>query len=108
MSCAAHPAWAVYDLDALRAPLGQLRRRTRPALLPRPSARGRALTNARTHASFEDVKFVAPSVLRHRIILDYNARVEGLTTNDVVASLLDEVPFQASATPKTLQPTAST
>ncbi len=68
----------------------------------------RALMNERTHASFEDVKFVAPSVLRHRIILEYNARVEGLTTNDVVASLLDEVPFQSSATPKTLQPTAST
>ena len=80
----------------------------RAALSLAASARARALMNERTHASFEDVKFVAPSVLRHRIILDYNARVEGLTTNDVVASLLDEVPFQASATPKTLQPTAST
>ncbi|MFP6876795.1 MAG: AAA family ATPase [Roseibacillus sp.] len=80
----------------------------RAALSLAASARARALMNERTHASFEDVKFVAPSVLRHRIILEYNARVEGLTTNDVVASLLDEVPFQASATPKTLQPTAST
>ena len=80
----------------------------RAALPLAASARARALMNERTHASFEDVKFVAPSVLRHRIILEYNARVEGLTTNDVVASLLDEVPFQASATPKTLQPTAST
>ncbi|MFP6866157.1 MAG: AAA family ATPase, partial [Roseibacillus sp.] len=80
----------------------------RAALSLAASARARALMNERTHASFEDVKFVAPSVLRHRIILEYNARVEGLTANDVVASLLDEVPFQASATPKTLQPTAST
>ena len=80
----------------------------RAALSLAASARARALMNERTHASFEDVKFVAPSVLRHRIILEYNARVEGLTTNDVVASLLDEVPFQSSATPKTLQPTAST
>jgi MoxR-like ATPase len=80
----------------------------RAALSLAASARARALMNERTHASFEDVKFVAPSVLRHRIILEYNARVEGLTTNDVVASLLDEVAFQASATPKTLQPTAST
>ena len=80
----------------------------RAALSLAASARARALMNERTHASFEDVKFVAPSVLRHRIILEYNARVEGLTTNDVVASLLDEVPFQASATPTTLQPTAST
>ncbi len=63
--------------------------------------------NERPHASFEDVKFVAPSVLRHRIILEYNARVEGLTTNDLVATLLDEIPFQAGPTPRTLQPTAS-
>ena len=64
--------------------------------------------NERTHASFEDVKFVAPSVLRHRVILEYNARVEGLTPNDVINSLLDEIPFQAGNTPKTLQPSAST
>ena len=80
----------------------------RAALSLAASARARALINERTHASFEDVKFVAPSVLRHRIILEYNARVEGLTPNDVISALLDEVPFQSGATPKTLQPTAST
>ena len=62
--------------------------------------------NERTHASFEDVRFVAPSVLRHRIILEYNARVEGLTSNEVIESLLDEIPFQSQATPRTLQSTA--
>ena len=80
----------------------------RAALSLAAAARARALINERTHASFEDVKFVAPSVLRHRIILEYNARVEGLTSNDIIATLLDEVPFQANATPRTLQPTAST
>jgi len=58
--------------------------------------------NERTNASFEDVKFVAPSVLRHRIVLEYNARVEGLTNNDIVRSLLEEIPFQAGSTPKTM------
>ncbi len=80
----------------------------RAAISLAAAARARALMNERTHASFEDVKFVAPSVLRHRIILEYNARVEGLTTNDVVVTLLDEVPFQAGATPRTLQTTTST
>ena len=41
-------------------------------------------------------------MLRHRIVLDYNARVEGHTTNDLIRALLDEVPFQATATPKVL------
>ena len=79
----------------------------RAALSLAASARARALMNERTHASFEDVKFVAPSVLRHRIILEYNARVEGLTSNEVVSSLLEEVPFQSGNTPGTLQQTSS-
>ena len=79
----------------------------RAALSLAASARARALMNERTHASFEDVRFVAPSVLRHRIILEYNARVEGLTTNEVITALLEEIPFQAGATPKTLHQTSS-
>jgi MoxR-like ATPase len=75
----------------------------RAALSLASAAKARALMNERTHASFEDVKFVAPAVLRHRIVLDYNARVEGLTTNSVVHDLIEEIPFQANATPRTLQ-----
>lgn len=75
----------------------------RAALSLAAAAKARALINQRTHSSFEDVKHVATAVLRHRIILDYNARVEGKTTNTVIQTLLDEVPFQAQATPKTLQ-----
>jgi len=76
----------------------------RAALALASAAKARALLNERTNGSFEDVKAVAPAVLRHRIVLDYNARVEGLTTNDLVRSLLEEVPFQSTATPKTLKP----
>jgi len=76
----------------------------RAALGLASAAKARALMNERPHASFEDVKSVASAVLRHRIVLDYNARVEGLTTNDIVRSLLEEVPFQDMATPKTLKP----
>jgi MoxR-like ATPase len=76
----------------------------RAALSLASAAKARALMNERTHASFEDVRFVAPSVLRHRIVLEYNARVEGLTNNDIVRSLMEEIPFQGNATPKTLKP----
>jgi MoxR-like ATPase len=79
----------------------------RAALSLAAAARARALMSGRTHASFEDVKFVAPAVMRHRIVLEYNARVEGLSTNDVVNALIEEIPFQANATPRTLQPTSA-
>ncbi len=76
----------------------------RAALSLASAAKARALMNERPHASFEDVRFVAPAVLRHRIVLEYNARVEGLTNNDIVRGLIEEVPFQGGATPKTLKP----
>jgi MoxR-like ATPase len=76
----------------------------RAALALAAAARARALIHERTNASFEDVKAVAPAVLRHRVVLDYYARVEGLTPNDIVRALLEEVPFQSNATPKVLKP----
>ena len=76
----------------------------RAALAMASASRARALIHGRTNASFEDVKAIAPAVLRHRIVLDYNARVDGHTTNSVVEKLLAEVPFQDTATPKTLTP----
>jgi MoxR-like ATPase len=74
----------------------------RAALSLASAAKARALINERPHASFEDVRYVAKAVLRHRIVLEYNARIEGLTTNDLVRAILDEVPYQAGATPRTL------
>jgi MoxR-like ATPase len=79
----------------------------RAALSLASAAKARALMNDRTHTSFEDVKFIAPSVLRHRIVLEYNARIEGLSNNDVIRTLIEEIPFQGNATPKTLKPVPS-
>ncbi|MGE9269947.1 MAG: AAA family ATPase [Verrucomicrobiales bacterium] len=75
----------------------------RAALSLASAAKARALMNERTHASFEDVRFVAPSVLRHRIVLEYNAKVEGLSNNDVVRAIIEEIPAQSGATPKTMK-----
>ncbi|MGJ8634526.1 MAG: AAA family ATPase [Luteolibacter sp.] len=76
----------------------------RAALAMASAAKARALIHERPNASFEDVKAIAPAVLRHRIVLDYNARVEGHTTNTVIEKLLAEIPFQDSPTPKNLVP----
>jgi MoxR-like ATPase len=76
----------------------------RAALSLAAAAKARALMNGRPNASFEDVRYLAPAVLGHRIVLDYNAKVEGLSNRDVVASLLEEVPYQDQGTPRTLTP----
>jgi MoxR-like ATPase len=57
----------------------------------------------RINASFEDVAAVAIPVLQHRIILESEARIEGKTTPQVVAALLEEIPRQKLDLPATLK-----
>jgi MoxR-like ATPase len=75
----------------------------RAALSLAAAAKAKALMEGRTNASFEDVRGVAIPVLIHRIILDYNTRIDGKSNRDVVLELLREVPFQADAAPNTLR-----
>ena len=49
------------------------------------------------------MKLVAVPVLQHRIVLDYNARIDGKTSRQIVAELLMEIPAQDLAVPKTLK-----
>jgi len=55
-------------------------------------AKIRGLLDGRYHASFEDVAAVAKPALRHRIILNFEAEAEGVTTDQVVDDLLKAVP----------------
>lgn len=68
----------------------------RAALGLAAAARARALSSGRINAGFEDVRSVAPHVLRHRIIMDYTARVEGRAPSHVIAEILSEVPMDAT------------
>lgn len=54
-------------------------------------ARARAWLNGRDFVSPEDVQAMAPDVLRHRMILNFEAEAEGVTTDEVIQSLLDRV-----------------
>jgi MoxR-like ATPase len=45
----------------------------------------------RGYVSPEDVKAVAPDILRHRIILSYEAEAEGETVEQVVRKILEHV-----------------
>ena len=56
----------------------------------------------RLNASFEDVRAAAPAVLRHRLLLDYGAKLEGMTPDLVVARLLENVPAQDKPLPASL------
>ena len=66
------------------------------------AARARALLQGRTHAGADDVQAVAQPVLQHRLILHYQARLEGLAPAEVAARLIAEVPVEAKPLPRTL------
>ena len=59
-------------------------------------AKARAIMHGRFAASAEDVKALAPSVLRHRILTNFNAEAEGMTSLDIVQRLLDEVQLEGN------------
>jgi MoxR-like ATPase len=75
----------------------------RAALALAAASKARALLHGRINAGFEDVRAVAPSVLRHRLVLDYRARVSGRTADQIVAELLSVVPVDGSGVPETLR-----
>ena len=55
------------------------------------AAKARAVLDSRYVASVEDVKAVLPSILRHRIITNFKAQAEGITSLDIIGRLLQEV-----------------
>src|SRR4051812_8462640 len=55
-------------------------------------AKARALLYGNTHVSVEDVKALAYPVLRHRILTNFTATSEGVTTDTVIEKLLRETP----------------
>lgn len=60
----------------------------RGAIAMAEAARAAALLDGRPAVGFEDVRLVAPSVLNHRLILNYQAKLEKVTTFDLVEKIL--------------------
>ena len=56
------------------------------------AAKARALLRGEVTPHTSDVRAIAPAVLSHRIIPNYNATGEGITTADIVGRLLQDVP----------------
>ena len=56
------------------------------------AGKAHAFLQGRGYVTPHDMKTLAPDVLRHRIILTYEAEAEGKTTDDLVRTILDNVP----------------
>ena len=57
----------------------------------------RALIQGRFNVSFDDIEAVAPPALRHRLILNFEAEAEGITTDHIIAQVLRDVPRDVQA-----------
>lgn len=75
----------------------------RAALGLAAAAKAKALMAGRINTSFEDVDEVAIPVLQHRIIPEYETRLEGKTNAELVRMLLEEIPRQVLDLPSTLK-----
>ncbi len=57
-------------------------------------SKARALLHGRTHVSTEDVQALAYPVLRHRLVVNFAAESDGVTTDDVIKRLLNVTPMK--------------
>ncbi len=56
------------------------------------AAKARAFMAGRDHVIPQDVKELAPDVLRHRLLLSYEAEAENKSADDIIESLLNKIP----------------
>jgi MoxR-like ATPase len=60
-------------------------------------AKARALLQGRASASFDDVRALARPVLRHRVLVNFTAQSENVTTDSLIGRLLESVPLPRSS-----------
>jgi MoxR-like ATPase len=57
----------------------------------------RALMQGRFNVSFDDIEAVTTAALRHRLILNFEAEAEAITTDHIIGQILRDVPRDAQA-----------
>jgi len=55
-------------------------------------AKARALLEGRSVVALEDIRAVAPPVLRHRVLVNFQAEADGIDAEGIVAKLVDAIP----------------
>ncbi|MBR4517834.1 MAG: MoxR family ATPase [Victivallales bacterium] len=89
VDCTRHPD--KYGLAQLK-PLIQYGGSPRATIFLAQAAKAQALLDGRGYTTPQDVKTVAPDVLRHRVTLTYEADAEEVTSAQVIKQVLDTVP----------------
>ncbi len=56
------------------------------------SSKARALMHRRYHVTYEDIATLAPAVLRHRVLVNFHAESEKLSTDDILRQVIDLKP----------------
>lgn len=79
-----------YQLEKL-APLIEYGASPRASIGLTVAAKAHAFLNGRGYATPEDVKALAADVMRHRLILTYEAEAQNLKTDDLIAQVLNKV-----------------
>jgi MoxR-like ATPase len=57
------------------------------------AAMAKAFLDDRDYVLPEDVIALAPDILRHRLVLDFSAQTEGITSDQIIAALINSVPY---------------
>jgi MoxR-like ATPase len=95
ISNASRPEFTAADKSGQRP--GDVLRFIRYGASPRASqylilgAKARALLLGRFHVDFDDVRAVASPVLRHRLVLNFHARAEGVDADEIIKRILGQV-----------------
>ena len=61
------------------------------------SSRVKAMSEGRAYVVPDDIKSLAPAILRHRLVLHPDAEIEGVSADDCVAAILREAPVPQTA-----------
>jgi MoxR-like ATPase len=61
------------------------------------AGKARALMYGRYHVGFEDIRTLARPTLRHRIIMNFHAQSERVTTDQIIDRLLKTVPVPSGS-----------
>jgi MoxR-like ATPase len=61
------------------------------------AAKARAALAGRASVSVDDIQTMAKPVLRHRVVLNYNAQAAGETSDSIIGRLLDDIPVRKGA-----------
>ena len=78
------------NIDAI-TPLIEVGASPRAAIYLVIASKALAFMQGRAYVIPQDVKDIAHDVLRHRLLLGYEAEAEGLTTDNIISTILDEL-----------------